>query len=120
MPASAPAPVPPPPTTVTVTQTPEPSAQVDPTAPRQAARSDADLRFLRFLNLVSAIPVLITDPAVLTAGGRSICVDLQNDRYTPSQIAAANVGTNGMTYAQTGGIVNAAITAYCPGYQGVQ
>ncbi|EUA18511.1 hypothetical protein I552_9738 [Mycobacterium xenopi 3993] len=93
---------------VTVTATPQPAPQAAP-APWQAA-PDPDLLFL---NLVSQIPVTITDSAVLTASGRSICGDLQHG-MTPAQVAAANVGNNGMTFAQTSAIVNAAITAFCP------
>lgn len=97
---------------VTVTATPQPAPQAAP-APWQAA-PDPDLLFL---NLVSQIPVTITDSAVLTASGRSICGDLQHG-MTPAQVAAANVGNNGMTFAQTSAIVNAAITAFCPQYAG--
>lgn len=102
---AAPAPAP---ATVTVTAAPSPSARTE--TPTQEADSD-----VRYLDLVSQIPMVITDPAVLIASGHSICRDLSH-RYTAAQIAAANTHPGRMTYEQAFGIVNAATAIYCPQY----
>lgn len=67
---------------------------------------------------MSEIPgITVTDPATAAATGRAVCTSLQNGG-TPHDAAAATVNNTGITPVQASAGINAAITAYCPQYQG--
>ncbi|AXN46847.1 Serine/threonine-protein kinase PknF [Mycobacterium marinum] len=90
-----------------------PAPVVTPPAPPHPPSPDQS-----FLSLVSEIPgITVTDPATAAATGRAVCTSLQNGG-TPHDAAAATVNNTGITPAQASAGINAAITAYCPQYQG--
>jgi serine/threonine-protein kinase len=99
-PAPAAAPAPP----TTVTEAPQPSVQADQI----------------YMALISQIPgTVINDPATAVAGGRRICPGLASSGRTATE-AAVQANDPGFTPWQASAMVNAAITAYCPQYRGVQ
>jgi hypothetical protein len=86
-------------------------------ASANAPQADADQHFL---SLLSQIPgVTIVDPAAVTASGRQICVYLQNgDETKEGAIAKTMRNTPNGTLRGATGMVNAAISAYCPQFGG--
>jgi hypothetical protein len=88
----------------TVTKTPAPSVQADQI----------------YMALISQIPgTVIADPATAVAGGRNICPGLAAQGRAANE-AAVQPNDPGFTPWQASAVVNAAITAYCPQYRGVQ
>jgi Protein of unknown function (DUF732) len=97
-PAAAPAPP------TTVTEAPQPSVQADQI----------------YMALISQIPgTVIADPAKAVAGGRNICPGLAAQGRASTE-AAVQANDPGFSPWQAAAVVNAAITAYCPQYRGVQ
>jgi hypothetical protein len=93
---------------------PQVSAAVTP-APRAAQASDQ-----LYMTLLSQVPgTVITDPATAVAGGRNICPSLASNGRAATE-AAVQTNDPGFSPWQAAQVVNAAITAYCPQYRGVQ
>lgn len=108
--AAAPLP-PPPPSTVTVQAAPSPAPSTAAPLPRDADRI--------FREGVAGIPGLrIINWDIAEAGARSICGGFANGMSRAQVVDEVQRNDPTFTPAQTSGMVNVALAAYCPQYEG--